>query len=476
MLFFSYGYIFAFLPTVAVVYYLLNRWRLTDLGRAWLVAASLFFYAWWDVRYLPVLLSSILFNWAVSGAIHNRAGGGRHRAVLILGIAANVAFLGWFKYTDFVIANVNRVAETGIEPLHLVLPLAISFFTFQQIAYLVDSYKGLVPRRQFLNYALFVSFFPQLISGPIVHHSEMMPQFASLRNKLVQWDNVSRGLFVFTVGLAKKVLVADTFAVWANRGFDLARPLNVLEGWITSLSYTLQLYFDFSGYMDMALGAALLFNIKLPINFDSPNKAASIREFWRRWHVTLGRFLRQYVYIPLGGNRRGEARAHLNLMVTFLIGGLWHGAAWTFVLWGMLHGLALSVQRAWQLTGIRIPWIVGWFITFNFVNAARVFFRADAMDDVGRVLSAMVGLGAPLPLGATLAHMAPAEIVALGMIVGAIVVGTAVTVLAPNSHQLARRFTPTVPRALALGTALGAIALYVVIDSNRVTEFIYFRF
>ena len=298
------------------------------------------------------------------------------KAILIVAIAANLALLGYFKYSDFLIDNLNFAFNLHIHSLNLLLPLAISFFTFQQIAYLVDSYSGGSTKEyNFLNYCLFVTFFPQLIAGPIVHHKEVMPQFGNLKSKVPNYKNIALGIFVFSLGLFKKVLIADTFAVWASNGFDKAEILSLIEAWVTSLSYTFQLYFDFSGYCDMAIGAALLFNIKLPINFNSPYKASDIQDFWRRWHITLSRFLRDYVYIPLGGNRKGRARTYLNLILTFIIGGIWHGAGWTFIFWGFLHGLALMIHRFWHNLGFRMNKVLAWFITFNFVNIAWVFLE-----------------------------------------------------------------------------------------------------
>ncbi len=308
-----------------------------------------------------------------------------------MGIVANVALLGYFKYSDFFISNLNKALDSDIVLLHLALPLAISFFTFQQIAYLVDSYRGETKGYDFLNYALFVTFFPQLIAGPIVHHKEMMPQFASSWNKVKNYRNIALGLFIFSIGLFKKVVIADTFAVWATQGFDEATTLTFFEAWATSLSYTFQLYFDFSGYTDMAIGASLLFNIKLPINFDSPYKATNIQDFWRRWHITLSRFLRDYIYIPLGGNRKGSFKTYTNLMATFILGGLWHGAGWTFVFWGFLHGLALVIHRIWHSLGFRLYTWLAWFITFNFVNISWVFFRAKEWEDAVKVLRGMGG-------------------------------------------------------------------------------------
>jgi len=339
----------------------------------------------------------MLFNYVVGNSLSKHNGGGNshkfsRKTLLAFGIVLNLLLLGYFKYADFFITNINTAVGTNLPLLNLLLPLAISFFTFQQIAYLVDSYKNETKEYDFLNYALFVTFFPQLIAGPIVHHKEMMPQFANVKNKVKNYKNIAIGLFIFSIGLFKKVVIADTFAVWATAGFDTATTLNLFEAWATSLSYTFQLYFDFSGYTDMAIGAALLFNIKLPINFNSPYKATNIQDFWRRWHITLSRFLRDYVYIPLGGNRKGEFRTYNNLLSTFLIGGLWHGAGWTFVFWGFLHGAAIVIHRAWSKLGFKIWSWLAWLITFNFVNIAWVFFRAKEWEDAAKVLSGMAGL------------------------------------------------------------------------------------
>jgi len=345
-------------------------------AKSFLVFASLVFYSWWNIAYLPIILSSMLFNYVIGLSLSREQMGSKvgKKALLTFGITANVALLGYFKYADFFIRNLNHLLDTNVGMLNLALPLAISFFTFQQIAYLVDSSRGETREYDFLNYANFVTFFPQLIAGPIVHHKEMMPQFAAPSNKVKRYNNIATGLFIFSIGLFKKVIIADTFAVWATAGFDHASVLNMIEAWVTSLSYTFQLYFDFSGYTDMAIGAALLFNIKLPINFNSPYKALSIQDFWRRWHMTLTRFLKEYIYIPLGGNRRGEFRTYSNLMATFLIGGIWHGAGWTFLFWGFLHGIAIVIQRAWNKMGFRLNTLFAWFVTFNFINITWVFF------------------------------------------------------------------------------------------------------
>jgi len=390
MLFNSFEYIFAFLPLIFILYFALSRVRINH-AQILLILASLFFYAWWKLEYLPILLGSVLFNFTLGNLIREDKLSSflSKKAVLIFGIVANLTMLGYYKYADFFIANVNTALGKDYDSLNLLLPLAISFFTFQQITYLVDSYKGEIKKHSFLSYTLFVTFFPQLIAGPIVHHREMIPQFESKSNWVKDYQNIVMGLFIFSIGLFKKVMIADQFAVWATAGFDGSSTLSLIEAWATSLSYTFQLYFDFSGYTDMAIGAALLFNIKLPINFNSPYKALNIQDFWRRWHMTLTRFLTEYIYIPLGGNRHGELRTYINIMLVFLIGGLWHGAGWTFIFWGFLHGLALVAHRIWDGLSFKLPKWLAWFITFNFVNLAWVFFRAKDFDDALKVLKGM---------------------------------------------------------------------------------------
>jgi len=486
MLFNSYTFIFLFLPITFFIYFYLNSKRLLVASKAFLVFASLFFYSWWNIAYLPLILISMLFNYSLGVSLvrekfHKQVS---NKILLIIGIIANLALLGYFKYADFFIENINLTFSTDVSLLHLALPLAISFFTFQQIAYLVDSYRKETDEYDFLNYAIFVTFFPQLIAGPIVHHKEMMPQFASENNRIKNYANIATGLFIFSIGLFKKVVIADTFAIGATQGFDNAEVLNLIEGWITSLSYTFQLYFDFSGYTDMAIGAALLFNIRLPINFDSPYKAVSIQDFWRRWHITLSRFLKDYIYIPLGGNRKSEIRTYANLFTTFLLGGIWHGAGWTFVLWGALHGFALMIHRLWQKLGFKLPTILAWFITFNFVNIAWVFFRAREFEDAIKVLNGMFGMsGVALPnvLASKLAFL-KAYGVEFGMFMSHIK-GTNITLIylglafivvlaLKNSAYYMQNFQPSKRYALlsALLFAWGFFSL------NKVSEFLYFNF
>lgn len=390
MLFNSFVFIFLFLPIVFCGYFLLNRFKQPQLSLFWLVLGSLFFYGYLEPKYLILIAISITVNYSIGRFMNNVSKVKTKKVYLTIGVLFNVGLLGYFKYADFFIGNTNRIIGTDFNLLHVVLPLGLSFITFQKIAYLVDTYRGETKNYTFLTFTLFATFFPQLIAGPIVHHKEVIPQFEEEKNKRIIWDNVSKGIFIFLIGLVKKVVIADTVAIWANDGFANYINLTFVESWITSFSYTIQLYFDFSGYCDMAIGLALLFNIKLPINFNSPYKSRNIQDFWKKWHMTLGRFLTQYIYIPLGGNRKGSFRTYLNLFLIFFVSGFWHGAGWTFIIWGALHGIASIIVRLWGKTGIKLPYLVSWFVTFFFVNFAWVYFRASRVEQANTILTKMV--------------------------------------------------------------------------------------
>lgn len=490
MLFNSYEFIFLFLPITFFVYFWLNKKRLTQASKGWMVFASLFFYSWWNILYLPLILGSILFNFIV-GSTLSKINGTQpplkksisRKTLLAFGLISNILLLGYFKYMDFFITNTNLFIGTHWDMLHVVLPLGISFFTFTQIAYLVDSYRNEVKEMDYLNYTLFVTFFPHLLAGPILHHKEMMPQFDAIKNKVVNYKNISIGLFLFSIGLFKKVIIADTFAQWAAIGFDQAETLERIEAWATSLSYTFQLYFDFSGYTDMALGIALLFNIRLPINFNSPYKALNIQDFWRRWHITLSRFLRDYIYIPLGGNRKGELHTYANLFTVFLIGGLWHGASWMFIIWGALHGISIVIHRAWQQMGLSMNKFLAWFITFNFVNIAWVFFRAKDWEQAVKVLNGMffgntvfsetleqkfyflkkIGI----EFGQFTTHLGGHTSTMVWIGIGLILI-----VSAPNSHALTRDIKPT--KLYLTGAIILLLSSFLNLAKN--SEFLYFNF
>jgi len=485
MLFNSYEFIFFFLPITFWVYFWLNHKRLTYASKGWMVAASLFFYSWWNVLYLPLILGSILVNFILGTTLSKgeNAKGISRKTILTAGVVANILLLGYFKYMDFFISNANVVLGSHGELMHIILPLGISFFTFTQIAYLVDAYRHEVKEMDYLNYTLFVTFFPHLLAGPILHHKEMMPQFDALKNKVVNYKNISAGLFLFSIGLFKKVVIADTFAQWANAGFSTSATLNFLEAWATSLSYTFQLYFDFSGYTDMALAVALMFNIKLPANFNSPYKAVDIQDFWRRWHITLSRFLRDYIYIPLGGNRKGEWYTYANLFSVFLIGGLWHGASWMFVIWGALHGIAIVLHRMWKQLGLTMNTMLAWFITFNFINITWIFFRAKNWEQATNILQGMLygdiifsdkferTLGYlthfGIEFGQFMIHLGGSTSIGIW-----IFCATLLILMTPNSTKLTQNFKPS------MITLMMTIVLFVdaLIHLSKNSEFLYFNF
>lgn len=486
MLFNSYTFLVAFLPLTLLVYFAVGKWAPRHTV-ALLCLSSLVFYAWWDIRYLLLIAASIGFNFLAgskllkmsirAGPLHTR------RLLLALSVAANLALLGFYKYADFFIASVNSLTGQHLHMLQIVLPLGISFFTFTQIAFLVDASKGQVESLSATNYGLFVTFFPHLVAGPILHHREMMPQFEEGKAAHFNESNFALGLYLLCIGLAKKLLIADQFAPLANTGFDNWQSLDAAAAWLTSLSYTIQLYFDFSGYTDMALGLAWMFNIRLPQNFNSPYKATTIQDFWRRWHMTLSRFLRDYLYIPLGGDRGGRWKTLRNVFLTFLLGGLWHGAAWTFVVWGALHGAALVLQRLWGWAGLKMSNWQGWLVTFAFVNFAWVYFRATTIAQANGITLRMFGfvdsgasnmgptqlsqLAAEKSQGLFGSHSAPLFLVLT--VLGATL---ALSWLAPNSIAMSARFRPSIWRATLAGLTLG----FCLLTLHRPTEFLYFNF
>lgn len=312
------------------------------------------------------------------------------RTILTVGILFNIGVLGYFKYADFFIENYNWIFNQNVSLLYLALPLGISFITFQQIAYLVDIYRGEIQKSTFTSYLIFSTFFPQLIAGPIVNHKDVMQDYEDPAKKRINVENVSKGLFIFLIGLVKKVVIADTFALWVSDGFSTYESLTFAEAWFVVLAYTIQLYFDFSGYCDMAIGLALMFNIRIPDNFNSPYKARNISDFWRRWHMTLNRFLTRYVYFPLGGSRKGEIITAFNIVLVFFISGFWHGSGWTFIIWGLLHGVASVIFRLFKKhTNIPMPYVLSWFITFTFIVLARVYFRSESVSQAHHIFGTL---------------------------------------------------------------------------------------
>jgi D-alanyl-lipoteichoic acid acyltransferase DltB (MBOAT superfamily) len=476
------------MPVVLAGFFLLGRFNHTAAA-GFLALASLAFYGWWDWTFVPLLLGSIAFNWLVGSGISRLRDRRLAKGLLAFGVIADLGVLALYKYTDFLIGNVNALTGAHLPLQHLVLPLGVSFFTFTQLAFLVDAYAGKAREYNPAHYGLFVTYFPHLIAGPILHHGEMMPQFARPETYRPSLDNITTGALFFAIGLFKKVVLADVVSAWADPVFDGSGPVGFADAWTGALAYTLQLYFDFSGYSDMAVGLSKAFNIDLPFNFASPYKAGSIVEFWRRWHMTLSRFLRDYVYIPLGGNRRGPVMRSVNLAATMLIGGLWHGAGWTFVIWGGLHGLYLLIahgfrsligERGCEALSASLPWkLVAGAVTFLAVVVAWVFFRAHDLPSAWNVVASMFN---PDAAGAPDLFVDPR-----GPLVIAVLLG--VVWLAPNSQQLVLERLPRLWPAhaaparrrasafFALGAASAAVAFLAVMNvSKNVSAFIYFNF
>ena len=408
MLFNSPVFIFIFVPITLLAFFLLNAAGRPLLARGWMVVTSLFFYAYWNPAYLPLLLGSLVVNYAISHFMHGQTERRPRQVLMIAGLVFNLGVLGIFKYANFFVDSFNVSFGTGFSLAKIILPLAISFFTFEQIAFIVDTFKGKTKRYNPIDYSLFVVFFPQLIAGPIMHPQEMLPQFAGKRHRF-QTDDFSIGLTLFLIGLGKKVLIADTLGAFGSPVFDAtlagATP-TLFEAWGGTLAFTLQLYFDFSGYSDMAIGLGRMIGVHIPLNFNSPYQARNIIDFWQRWHMSLSRWLKEYLYIPLGGNRKGTVRRYLNLMITMLLGGLWHGAGWTFVLWGGLHGIYLVINHGWRnlskRTGLTLENRGGRFLgralTFLAVVVGWTYFRAEDLSAANTLLAGMVGAnGVSLP-------------------------------------------------------------------------------
>lgn len=471
MLFNSYLFVVLFLPATMILHRTLCRLGALQAAIWWLGLMSLVFYAAWRFEYIWLLLFSIAFNF-LAGHWILRQEGGRRRLSTALAVAVNLAILVYFKYTDFLVASARDIGLTSMTPLGVLLPIGVSFFTFTQIAYIVDCGRGRSERYPFSDYLLFVTFFPHLVAGPILQHQAVIPQF---RRRAFLGFNSKRtyfGLLFFSLGVFKKVIVADSLSPWVGTLFGRAHELNFTEAWLAALLYTFQLYFDFSGYSEMAYGLALLLNVRIPVNFNSPYKSRSIIEFWRRWHMSLSAFLRNYLYVPLGGNRKGEARRMVNIMFTMLLGGLWHGAGWTFAIWGGLHGAYIVINHLWRRTGIVLPSPAAWLITFVTVVVGWVFFRAASLGDATAILTTMTGLKSG-PHGLA---VGPGAVIASSETIAALlssVIGlTLWCVFAPNVRQVIvcawRRYT------FCLFAAL--LFLIAFLNMSRYSEFLYFQF
>lgn len=490
MLFNSYVFIFVFLPITLILFFGLAKFKLLKLATICLTISSFIFYGYWNITYLPLLLISIVFNHQTGKAIeHSQPEGKKAKILLWGGIAVNLAIIGYYKYANFFLSSINGIIHTNLNLPTIILPLGISFYTFTQIAYLVDAYRGETKQSNYdlLTYSLFITYFPQLIAGPILRHDELINQFRQKRHFIFSQKNMALGLTMFSLGLSKKVLIADSVSAWVAPVFDNAGAVSFIEAWVGALSYTFQLYFDFSGYSDMAIGLGLMFNISLPINFNSPYKATSIIDFWRRWHITLSNFLRDYLYIPLGGSRQGQIRRYINLLLTMLLGGLWHGAGWTYVIWGGLHGLYLSINHGWRKLNISLPTWIGLIVTFIAVIVSWVLFRSYSLADAGEILQAMFGMkGLVLPgrpegrfswlmqFGIQLKDWGELSYLPSNTKQSFVILaGLLITVFClPNTTQILQKLEPRWWWASTIGILAGLCLL----SMNRVSEFLYFQF
>ena len=483
MLFNSYIFILLFLGLCIIGYFGLNHFKKYNLAMVFLLGMSLWFYGYNNINYLFILIFSVLINYGFY-LLLNKTDQKVKKVLMIAGVSVNVGILLYFKYMDFFIGNINGIFKTEIPFLRIALPLGISFFTFQQISFIVDAYRGEIPKYNFLHYACFVTYFPQLIAGPIVTHDELVPQFTDLSKKKFNSENFAKGIYIFTLGLAKKVLVADTFGRMVSYGYDTFEYLNTPTALAVILGYTIQIYFDFSGYCDMAIGIGKMMNLELPVNFDSPYKAFTITEFWDRWHMTLTRFFTKYVYIPLGGSRKGTVRTYVNVMLVFLISGFWHGASWTFVLWGVLHGIFNVITRIFKKFFDKLHPVLNWLITFTFLNVTWVLFRADNFHQALTILRKAVSFdfsGFNMEFVTKIESPELVEIMDILSVRGAypqvILVGWFAVVLilmlgSKNAYEKMKTFKPTVLTFIITLFLL----VWSVFSMEGISEFLYFNF
>ncbi len=466
MLFNSQQFILLFLPITLLVFLLISSRGGRTPALLWLVLASLFFYGWWNPDYVPLLAGSVLVNFLLARImVHARRRSWQRFALLTLGVVFNLSLLGYFKYAGFLLDNIGGIAEAGFTLAATTLPLAISFYTFQQISYLVDVWRNRGREYDLLRYAAYVTFFPQLIAGPIVRHHELIPQFEldPLRQGL--WERVGRGAVLFAIGLVKKVLIADYLTEIVDPAYTAAAAdggLTFATAWVAAFAFSWQIYFDFSGYSDMAIGLALMFGYRLPVNFNAPYRAASLQEFWQRWNITLSRFLRDYLFVPLARSRHLVHPGVVAVLVTMFLGGLWHGAAWTFAVWGLVHGVGLAVNAGFSRAGYKLPKGMGWLLTLLFWVEITVLFRADSFATAATFWRAMHDLSGVVSSwdGRNLALVAAAGLVAI---------------VGPTSQQIAfDRLVPSRWYALAAGLAV-AVAI-VLVGGGDAQEFYYFQF
>ena len=475
MIFSTYKFIFLFLPVTFSVYFILNHFKFYSLSKIWLVICSLFFYSQGSPAFFPFFLGSITGNYIFGMAMVRTEGNGSVQKKLLFaaGLAGNIALLGYYKYTDFFIENYNLLTKSDVALRHIVLPIGISFFTFQLIAFLVDCYRGETQEYDFISYLLFITFFPQLIVGPIIHHSEIVPQFQNERNLKLNFDNIALGLFLFSIGCAKKILLADPLTTNAQSFFN-AVPKNpdMLRSWFSSIEYTVSYYFDLSGYADMAIGLGFLFNMRIPQNFDSPYKARNFQDYWRRWHITLSRFLSAYIFRSVYKKEVPWRNYYVATMVTFLVSGFWHGAGWTFVVWGIVNGMLVCIASAMKRRNMKFPFLPAFILTAIGVVLMRILFVSGTFTDAWNVYRGLVNFRS---LGTSSAEIlfTIRKFIRSNAFTGLrLTIALIICWFLPNSKTLQEKFKPTIFRLVYSA----ALMLLCFMEMNKVVQFLYFQF
>jgi D-alanyl-lipoteichoic acid acyltransferase DltB (MBOAT superfamily) len=463
MIFSTFGFILVFLPIVFSLYSLCLRFNLINVAKIVLICASFIFYAYGCGDFFPFFVASVFLNYAIGISLARTFKKAYKKVILVIGLVLNITLLGYYKYTDFLIFNLNVILESPLPYKEIILPIGISFFTFQLIAFLVDSYRGETKGYNLIDYLLFITFFPQLIVGPIVHHKDVVPQYRNMSKHMISSDLIAPGLFLFAIGCAKKLALADPMTIWAQNAFDNALQLNMLESWVASLTYTLSYYFDLSGYADMAIGLGMVFGVMLPMNFNSPYKARNFADYWRRWHITLSKFLGSYIFRNIYKKEKGNINFYWALFVTFLISGFWHGAGWTFVVWGIANGIFVIAAHAMRINNLKLPFLIAWIMTFIGVIGTRTLFVADDFTDAWYVLNEFYNFSSFTLLGNSFIALKQPVYILLSLFI---------VLSFPNSHQMVNKFKPN--NKFLLATVI--LMLIAFLNMSYVRGFLYFQF
>ena len=475
MIFSTYEFIFLFLPVTFFVYFILNRFDLNSIAKIWLIICSLYFYAQGSPDFFVFFLGSIVGNYIIGSTMARMEGNqkAQKKLLLLIGLAGNIGLLGYYKYTDFFIENYNLLTGSSYTLKHIVLPIGISFFTFQLIAFLVDSYRGETKQYDIINYLLFITFFPQLIVGPIIHHGEIVPQFENKANLKINYDNVAKGIFLFSIGCAKKILLADPMTTNAQEFFNnIGSNPDLLLTWFSSIEYTISYYFDLSGYADMAIGLGLMFNIVIPQNFDSPYKARNFQDYWRRWHMTLSRFLSNYIFRSVYKRDVKWRNYYIATMVTFFVSGFWHGAGWTFVVWGLVNGIFVCTASWMKRKNLKFPFWLAFPLTALGVVLARVLFVSNTFSDAWHVYRGLVNVSS---LGANFSTLLSSvwHFISIHRSSGLrLVIGIIICWFLPSSKTMTEKFKVNIWTAIYAGILM----LLCITQMNKVVQFLYFQF